>query len=852
MPQLFAEIENDARSGGGLFDIYWTNPVILGAAATLGAFVDMTPYIKASSYADWTDVLLALRTHVTSFEDKTYIILLDGDTHTLFYRKDILEEFGVDPPRTWNEYIAIAQRFHGTVYNNQTLSGSCVSRRQGDHAMYWSHLVLSTLTQTEGTSQGSLFDTRTMDPLLGPAGAEMLRIHEELAAVGTPDEFFDEVNPVQNGNMNDGSCVLTFMWGDMFRRSNAEGSVVHTKLGIAPTPGSEVVWNRQTQRMEPCTRTLCPYAKYYNDIGFVNQAPYAANGGWGGAISANTSPEKQAALADFLLWSSSREQSDQYVIPNSTLPWYEINGQDPWRKSHLDVDKWAAQGYDRELSKQYVESILSNLVSKNVVVEARFPKAGEIMSVLDKEVYDYLWAAHTNAIAVEDRPKARLNAAQRIEDQWRQIIKEYDQRGDTVAPILEIYQRLRGVYYPIVENHYLTKVRPIGLSLMALIYASALGCIAWVIVRRETKVVRASQPIFLVLICFGTMVLGSAIFPMGIDDGIASQKTCNAACMATTWLVAIGFSISFAALFSKIWRLNILMTNAIQCRKIQVTVKDVLYPMVFLIVLNVVFLTVWTSADPLEWERIDIGRTQGGELESYGKCSSEGRASKVCLIVLGVINFLAVFLANVQVIQTSNSTVAYSESKYVGLSMASILQAFLIGCPLLFLADTNPVARYVVRTLLIFVLCMSMLGFIFIPKIYVNTDNTVRESSKRYEANHNDFNSTPLTNQYGMRLSMRTNPQQPNPLRASDSWAGMTTTNGSGMASTQFPSTVSEIRDAAANRASIASVTECTEKEEKEEKEKEEQPEQADEVSAPEQSPSVDESEEANSGMFFQ
>ena len=75
MPALFEEIENDARSGGGLFDAYYTNPVILGTAATLNGFLDLTPYVKASPFADWTDVLLALRTYVTSFEDKIYIIL---------------------------------------------------------------------------------------------------------------------------------------------------------------------------------------------------------------------------------------------------------------------------------------------------------------------------------------------------------------------------------------------------------------------------------------------------------------------------------------------------------------------------------------------------------------------------------------------------------------------------------------------------------------------------------------------------------------------------------------------------------------------------------------------------------
>ena len=115
MPALFEEIENDARSGGGLFDAYYTNPTILGTAAMLGGFMDLTDNVKSNPYADWTDVLLALRTYVTSFEDKIYLVLLDGDTHTLFYRKDVLEAFGLDVPRTWNEYNEVAKAVHGKM-----------------------------------------------------------------------------------------------------------------------------------------------------------------------------------------------------------------------------------------------------------------------------------------------------------------------------------------------------------------------------------------------------------------------------------------------------------------------------------------------------------------------------------------------------------------------------------------------------------------------------------------------------------------------------------------------------------------------------------------------------------------
>ena len=115
MPALFEEIENDAKSGGGLFDAYYTNPTILGTAAMLDGFMDLTEYVKQSPYADWTDVLLALRTYVTSFEDKIYLVLLDGDTHTLFYRKDVLQAYGLDVPRTWNEYNEVAKAIHGKM-----------------------------------------------------------------------------------------------------------------------------------------------------------------------------------------------------------------------------------------------------------------------------------------------------------------------------------------------------------------------------------------------------------------------------------------------------------------------------------------------------------------------------------------------------------------------------------------------------------------------------------------------------------------------------------------------------------------------------------------------------------------
>ena len=225
------------------------------------------------------------------------------------------------------------------------------------------------------------------------------------------------------------------------------------------------------------------------------------------------------------------------------------------------------------LEQQYVGSVLSNLVSKNVVVEARFPKAGEIMSVLDKEVNEYLVRAHEDLIPENKRQEERLKTAQSITHQWSQIIRSYNERGDTTAPILEIYQRLRGVYFPNEERNLLNTIRPVGLTMTAIILASSLVAAVWVYVMRHASVVRASQPPFLWLICLGTGVMGAGIIPMGIDDGVASKDGCSKACMATPWLLAFGFTIVFAALASKLLRLKVLMQNAAQFRRIEVKVR---------------------------------------------------------------------------------------------------------------------------------------------------------------------------------------------------------------------------------------------------------------------------------------
>lgn len=116
---------------------------------------------------------------------------------------------------------------------------------------------------------------------------------------------------------------------------------------------------------------------------------------------------------------------------------------------------------------------------------------------------------------------------------------------------------------------------------------------------------------------------------------------------------------------------------------------------------------------PLEWERIETSETS-----SYGTCMvPESSVWKVCFSLSIIFNFTALVLANVEAYRARNVKVEYGESRYIGMAMASTLQLFVVGLPLLFLVSDNPSVSYFVRCFLIFGVCMAFLMFLFVPKI---------------------------------------------------------------------------------------------------------------------------------------
>ena len=253
---------------------------------------------------------------------------------------------------------------------------------------------------------------------------------------------------------------------------------------------------------------------------------------------------------------------------------------------------------------------------------------------------------------------------------------------------------------PTEDLNQLGSVRYFGWIAAAIVILSCIAMTTWVVLKRNTRIVRTLQPLFLVMISMGVLVMGSSLIPLGYDDGIVSQEAAGKACMAFPWLLSMGFTVAMSALFSKLWRINKLFQNP-NLRRMKVTVKDVIAPFVVLFVVNFVALLTWTLVDPLQWDRREI---EGQTNQSYGGCHSGGNPVSVSMMcIVGVVNFSAFCFACYQAFRARDVSDEFSEHKSLGVALFSWVQLLLIGVPVLFLIDDdNPSARYFITAGLTF------------------------------------------------------------------------------------------------------------------------------------------------------
>ena len=290
--QITAQSTLDVMSGINEIDVFQYWYVDKEALVRDGVLADITDRIAAEETdIDPADFLGALYDAYTLVEGRRYGLPYDGDTHVLFYNREILDRNGLQAPATWDEYNAVAKAVTDAESANGVYGALLMCKQ-------FPIILCSTYANRLGGYGGDFLDANGAPALTSDAaiGAARTMLEAGPSAVPTPleTEFGNSIPVFLSG----GAAMIEF-WTDLGTwAQDANQSQIVDKWGVVPMPvaGSNTV-NRP-----------------------------AMNAGWSFGISSGSHNPEMAW--EFVRMSSSKDFHIRVLTDNTT-------GVDPTRRSAM-------------------------------------------------------------------------------------------------------------------------------------------------------------------------------------------------------------------------------------------------------------------------------------------------------------------------------------------------------------------------------------------------------------------------------------------------------------------------------------------------------------------------------------
>ncbi|GLC59635.1 hypothetical protein PLESTB_001516500 [Pleodorina starrii] len=274
-------------------DFWFLSAEVFGEDIGRNTFVDLTGFLIDDESYRLTDIPAAFRSAGSSAFAGVYSALpLSFTSFHLLYRRDVFAKYGIAVPRTWDEALAVAEKYgRGALGPGQPDLGFCFESNPicgFAHAMFI--LMLGTQVQLLGPTQGTWFDPDDLQPLYTHPTAfrEALRLFLALKSHSVPDS-----NPCYAvyDMLASGRCLMLWGFSFVFKRASHNSSAMWGRQGVAMTPGSAIVVERNNPTstptptatttnatatptptptatatatasgLVPCTPALCPFAQ---------------------------------------------------------------------------------------------------------------------------------------------------------------------------------------------------------------------------------------------------------------------------------------------------------------------------------------------------------------------------------------------------------------------------------------------------------------------------------------------------------------------------------------------------------------------------------------------------------------
>ena len=288
----------DQQSGANEIDVAAPWYVSIGDLAADGAIQDLTDWIESTPEIDEDDFIPSIYDPYTLADGRRYGLPFDGDTHVLFYNKEILERNGfTEPPATWDEYVEQSR----VITENESANGVYGNVIFGQK----SPLILGASFANRLAGFGGEFLDSDGDPVINSpeAVAAAQSLADSVAsAYPTPAETaFGEGNSAWYA----GNAAFIENWTD---------------LGV----GSQT--NPDSQVADKWGVTLLPVGGDNTE----QRASLVAGFTW--VIAANT--DKTELAQDFIEWAASSEVNEELLVADPQT------GIDPNRLSSLESESY--------------------------------------------------------------------------------------------------------------------------------------------------------------------------------------------------------------------------------------------------------------------------------------------------------------------------------------------------------------------------------------------------------------------------------------------------------------------------------------------------------------------------------
>jgi multiple sugar transport system substrate-binding protein len=338
---------------------------------------------------DMGDYVDYLKPPIGTWDDQTYRISIDGDTHTLAYRTDYYdnEEFKAAwsaeghegewaSPTTWEQVNEQAKFLAGKT---DPLTGLDAYGIVDPLKYLWGGFGFYFLADRAAPyvkhpdDPAWLFDPDTMKPLVNnPGWVQAIQDVMDLMAVEgayPPDQLNADPNTTAFQQFLAGTGGNVMWWGDVGSNARtSDTSVVGDVVGFDINPGTTRVFNWRSGEWEDTP----------------NQSPHNAYIGWGVYVTNNVSADE---LKRKCAWSAAAHLGGKDLsLWMAAYP----SGFQPYRNSHFDYDEWVTAGYDQAFIEDYLSSNADSYNHPNAANEPRIPGIFQYYSRAEDELVNGL------------------------------------------------------------------------------------------------------------------------------------------------------------------------------------------------------------------------------------------------------------------------------------------------------------------------------------------------------------------------------------------------------------------------------------------------------------------------------